>query len=285
MKVAVFGANGQLGHCFQDIEQGCSSREYFFFDKAGFNIVDPNAYALLDNQNIDLMINCAAYTAVDRAETDRDNAYQINVTGPKLLAAFALKNNIPLIHFSTDYVYAPSTKPIDESHNIAPVNFYGQTKWEGEEAIRNSGAKYLIFRTSWLYSEHGNNFVKTMLRLAESRNELRVVNDQTGSPTYAYDLVLAIDSIIHTCEIIDHLPQGTYNFANKGSATWYGFACEVLKDKKVNLIPISSEEYPTAAERPTYSVLSSTKFEERFDWQIQTWEDSLSECRKGLHKK
>lgn len=278
MKVAVFGANGQLGRCIQDISKENTKLIYTFHDKKSFDIRDPFAYTVLNPSDIDVLMNCAAYTAVDQAEKDRESARQINVDGAKMLADFGVLHNIPLVHFSTDYVYGESREPITENHDIEPVNYYGQSKWEGEEEIKNSGVSYLIFRTSWLYSEYGHNFVKTMLRLAGQHDEIKVVNDQTGSPTYARDLASAIDEILSTSDDIRNLPWGIYNFANKGAVTWQRFAVEILKDKPVLVKPIPTSEYPTPAVRPEYSVLDVSLFESTFGIKIPGWKDGLERC-------
>ena len=195
MKVAVLGAEGQLGQCFGAISRH-SSVDYLFYNRSVIDISEPFTFGILVDHGIDMVVNCAAYTQVDKAETDREQAYRINVEGPKNLGQYAFRNNLPVIHFSTDYIFAPASEPIGESHPIQPINFYGQTKWEGEEALRSSGATSCIIRTSWLFSEFGHNFVKTMLRLSESRTEITVVNDQTGSPTYARDLAEAVDDAL-----------------------------------------------------------------------------------------
>lgn len=282
MTAVVLGANGQLGRGIADLYRQGSDVEYLFYGRDQLDVSDPEAYRKLDEYSIDVLINCAAYTQVDQAETDQERAYQVNLKGPEQLGQFAARRGIPVIHFSTDYIFAPASSPIDESHPIRPVNYYGQTKWEGEEALRQSGARHLIIRTSWLYSEHGHNFVKTMLRLAQNRSEISVVNDQTGSPTYARDLAEAIDHIISHFNEWDSSVWGTYHFANKGAVTWYQFACEILKHYKVNVLPIPTSSYPTPANRPAYSVLDSSLFEATFRWNIPQWKESLGVCLSRL---
>lgn len=278
MKVVIFGANGQLGRCFQDVQKNNRERNYRFYDRSQFDIADPASYLSLNPSEIDVIINCAAYTKVDQAESDREKAFEVNVTGPALLAEFARENNLTIIHFSTDYVYGPAHLPIRESHPIAPANYYGQTKWEGEEAVRSSGACHLIFRTSWLYSAYGHNFVRTMLRLSETKEEIKVVNDQVGSPTYAGNLAEAIDHILHSGLDTVSLPDGTYNLADKGEVSWYEFARMILKNKPVTLHPIPTESYPTTAARPAYSVLDLSLFENTFHWKIPDWTNGLNLC-------
>lgn len=281
MKIAVFGANGQLGQCFQRIQKIKGDRNYQFYGKSDFDISEPEDYKKLDDE-IDVLLNCAAYTRVDQAESERKIAYKVNVSGPKILAEYGEKHHIPLVHISTDYVYGPASQPINESHEIAPINYYGQTKWQGEEAVRQSTDRYWILRTAWLYSEYGHNFVKTMLRLAENREGINVVDDQTGSPTYAGELAMAIDHILHASPDLDDLSWGTYNFAHKGAVTWYEFAQNILADKPVAVHPITTKEYPTPADRPKYSVLDSSLFEKTFQWTLPDWKVGLRQCLRRL---
>lgn len=279
MNIAVLGAEGQLGQCFRAISRH-SSVDYHFYNKNTVDITNPFTFGILEDHGIDLVINCAAYTLVDKAETDREQAYRINVEGPKKLGQYAFRNNLPIIHFSTDYIFAPASKPIGESHPIQPINFYGQTKWEGEEAFRDSGATSCIIRTSWLFSEFGHNFVKTMLLLSENRTEISVVNDQTGSPTYARDLAEAIDDALG--RFGKNFPSGTFHFANKGPTTWYDFACEILRNRKTIVHPIPTSSYPTPAQRPIYSVLDVSHFEKTFEWEISNWKDALRRCMERI---
>ncbi len=281
MNIAVFGANGQLGRCFRDVSRE-STLCYTFYNKDQFDISDPFSFTELNPPDIDVLINCAAYTAVDQAEEDRSTADRINVTGAKMLADFGVLHNIPLIHFSTDYVYGSAREPISEDQKINPVNYYGQSKWNGEEEIRKSGVSHLIIRTSWLYSEYGHNFVKTMLRLAIQNDKIKVVHDQTGSPTYAQDLARAVDQILRSADDDLELPWGIYNFANHGAITWHRFAVEILKDKAVLVKPIPTSDYPTPAVRPAYSVLDPSKFEHAFGIDIPQWQESLERCMEKI---
>ncbi len=282
MKIVVFGANGQLSRCFQGLQKRIKGRQYQFLDKSKFDISNPASYDLLDAAEIDILLNCAAYTKVDQAESDQDQAYRVNVLGTALLASYGAKFNIPLIHISTDYVYGPAEEPMDESHDLSPVNYYGMSKLLGEEAILKSEVEFLILRTSWLYSEYGHNFVKTMLRLADGRDEISVVDDQMGSPTYAADLADAVDHILHASDDINSISWGAYNFANKGAVSWYEFAREILKDKHVSVKPIPSSDFPTPAARPAYSVLDVSLFEETFNWEIPGWKDGLGRCMEKM---
>lgn len=283
MNVLVLGGSGQLGHCFQELAQSQNRINYKCWDRSRFDIGAPESMQLLQPEEIDLILNCAAYTQVDRAETEREEAYRSNVTGPALLAKWGKDHDIPLIHFSTDYIFSPATEPIPEDYPVDPVNYYGRTKWVGEEAIRESGVRHLIFRTSWLYSEFSHNFVKTMLRLAGQFPEIKVVDDQTGSPTYARDLASAIDRILPELNN-NAFPWGTYHYANRGATTWFGFAREILKNKNVKVRPIPTVDFPTPATRPKYSVLDTSRFRDTFRQEIPGWKESLKACMERMGK-
>lgn len=283
MTLLVTGAGGQLGRCFQEIGEEYQDRDYRFFTHEDLDITSEENFSRLNPREFRGVINCAAYTQVDRAETDREKAYAVNVRGPELLARWCREHGLFLIHISTDYVYGAAEAPIREDHAIGPVNYYGETKWLGEEAVRENLSSHLIIRTSWLYSHRGHNFVQTMLRLGKERDSVKVVDDQRGSPTYAMDLARALDRILHRKEKDESLPWGTYNFSNRGEATWYEFARRILKEAgRVSVIPISTAEYPTPARRPSYSVLDTTLFEETFDIEISEWEESLEKCLTRL---
>lgn len=279
MTLLVTGAGGQLGRCFQEIGKEFPDRDYRFFTREDLDITSEESFSRLNARDFRGVINCAAYTRVDRAETEREKAYAVNVQGPELLARWCRAHGLFLIHISTDYVYDIAEAPIREDHAIGPVNYYGETKWLGEEAVRENLSSHLIIRTSWLYSHRGHNFVQTMLRLGKERDSVRVVDDQKGSPTYAMDLALALDQILHREGKKESLSWGTYNFSNRGEVTWYEFAGRILKDAgRISVIPISTAEYPTPARRPSYSVLDSTLFAETFDIEIPGWEESLEKC-------
>lgn len=282
MKAVVLGAGGQLGQCFKALQQTTSQLEYEFYERSSMDISQKEDFRQLDPSSVDVLINCAAYTQVDKAESEREAAHRINVAGVQNLANYAARHGIPVVHFSTDYVFASAAGPIGESHPIQPINYYGQTKWEGEEVLRRSGVPHLIIRTSWLYSEYGHNFVKTMLRLSRDRSEISVVDDQTGSPTYARDLAAAVNDLLPAMLDSNTSPWGTYHFANGGSTTWYGFAKKILKDQSIQVMPIPTSSYPTPARRPVYSVLDSSLFEQTFGWKIPEWEDALERCLREL---
>lgn len=283
MTLLVTGAEGQLGSCFQEIGEEYPERDYRFFTHKDLDITSEKGLSHLNPLDFKGVINCAAYTQVDRAETEREKAYAVNVLGAELLARWCHEHGLFLIHISTDYVYDIAEAPIREDHSIGPVNYYGETKWLGEEAVRKNLSSHLIIRTSWLYSHRGHNFVQTMLRLGKERDSVKVVDDQKGSPTYAMDLALALDRILHRKGKDEPLPWGTYNFSNRGEATWYEFARRILKEAgRISVIPISTAEYPTPARRPSYSVLDTTLFEEAFDIEISEWEESLEKCLTRL---
>jgi len=284
MNILVTGANGQLGNSIRKIAAKYPSYHFLFTDIPEVDITD---IALLEQlirtNNIQAIINCAAYTAVDKAETDIEPAQKINVDGPYNLATAAKKANIKLIHVSTDYVFnGKNNLPLKENDPTDPIGIYGKTKLEGEIAVKKSGCDSLVIRTAWLYSEFGGNFVKTMLRLGREREELSVVYDQVGTPTYATDLAIAI---------LDLLQKGfsgytLYHYSNEGVISWYDFAKTIfdLSAIQIKLNAIESSEYPTPAKRPAYSVLNKKKIKEA-GIQVPYWRDSLIECLKILNLK
>ncbi|MEI6079109.1 MAG: dTDP-4-dehydrorhamnose reductase [bacterium] len=284
MKILVTGANGQLG---QEIRKLYSSsthkQELLFTDIAELDITDPNLIrSYIEDNNVDFIVNCAAYTAVDRAEDEEQKAELINRTAVAYLASISKEFNIPLLHISTDFVFdGKKSAPYLETDHTAPLSVYGRTKLEGEHEIVKHGGTFVIIRTSWLYSEFGGNFVKTILRLAKEKKELRVVSDQVGSPTYAEDLASLI------LEIIPKINSGTreiFNYSDEGVASWYDLAKAILEIKQIDctIIPIETADYPTPAKRPSYSVLDKTKIKERLDIKIPYWLDSLKSCLKHL---
>lgn len=251
--------------------------EIFYTDVEELDITDLKAViSFIERHDIDTIINCAAYTAVDRAEEDREKATKVNRDAVANLAKAATKLGCLLIHISTDYVFDGNHDvPYTEKDPVNPQTVYGQTKLEGEQAIKSSGCMYLIIRTAWLYSGFGNNFVKTMLRLADERKEINVVNDQWGTPTYAGDLADAIIRILERNELPEL--EGIYHYTNEGVCNWYDFAKEIieLSGKDCIVRPISTEQYPTKAKRPAYSVLDKTKIKKVFDLEIPDWKDAL----------
>ena len=279
LNILVTGSNGQLG---SEIRELSSQYDYnfFFTDRTTLDISDKNAIQnFIDSNNINTIINCAAYTAVDKAQSDEVDADKINHLAVKSLAELAKAKNIKLIHISTDYVYdGTNFKPYIEEDITNPNGIYGATKLAGEIAMQNINPKdSIIIRTSWVYSSYGANFVKTMLRLGKEKESLGVIYDQVGTPTYARDLAKAILDILPN---IENEKVKIYNYSNEGVLSWYDFAKEIMKmaklDCKVNLI--ETKEYPTPAQRPHFSLLNKSKIKKEFNITIPYWKDSLDEC-------
>lgn len=282
--VLVTGGNGQLALCIKKLTTVYPEVRFIFAGREELDISDPKKVKRVFTKNqIDWCINCAAYTKVDLAESEPEIAFLINEEGSKNLANICKENNTKLIHISTDFVFDGASKtPYLESSITNPINTYGLSKLQGELEIEKALKEYYIIRTSWLYSEYGKNFLRTMLRLSKNNNELKVVNDQNGSPTYAGDLAEVILKIIED----DSENYGLYNYSNKGQTTWYGFAKEIFQLTGVNtqVKPIDSEEYRTAAKRPQYSVLNCDKIEEAFKLEIPNWKTSLKKAITKLYE-
>ena len=281
--ILVTGGNGQLGRSLPKIAREYSLYRFIFTDMPETDITDRTA---IDNQiqayDIDWLVNCAAYTQVDRAESEKDTARHINATGSKVLAEAALAHGIKLIHISTDYVFGSDenrNEPYMETDPTGPINVYGETKLEGENAIRITGCDAAVIRTSWLFSEFGGNFVKTMLNLSRQRSSINVVDDQYGCPTYATDLARAIMKLIET----DIKGFEIFNFCNSGVTNWYGFACEIFRQAGIAIetTPVPHTSYLTAASRPSFSVLDTTKIRS-LGVVTPDWKESLSECLAKL---
>jgi len=276
--ILVTGANGQLGSELRELS-GSYGHRFIFTDRSTLDITDKEALtALLDKESIDTIINCAAYTAVDKAESDEANADAINHLAVKTMAELSKTQGIKLIHISTDYIFdGHNYRPYTETDSTGPQGVYGKTKLAGEEAIRASGADAAIIRTSWVYSSYGNNFVKTMLRLGKERDELGVIFDQVGTPTYARDLAKAV---LDSLEKLKAQPFVIYHYSNEGVLSWYDFAKEIMKMAKIEckINPIETKAYPTPAKRPHYSLLNKAKIKEELGITIPYWKDSLSEC-------
>lgn len=273
--ILVTGAKGQLGMELQQLVTNYPEWNFFFFSKEELNISDPQSITTTFNKiNPQYCINCAAYTAVDKAEINIEDAYLINANAVKLLASACADYNAKLIHISTDYVFdGNTTKPYNEEDETNPINVYGASKRQGEIEALNTNSQSIIIRTSWVYSSYGNNFVKTMLRLFQTRSEINVVADQFGSPTYAADLAEAICSIISK----DAQIPGLYHYSNEGIISWFQFASEIKKNTRSHCIihPITSDQFPTAAKRPMYSVLDKQKIQRVFGIKLKPWEESL----------
>jgi len=274
MVVLVTGANGQLGQAIQHIAKNYLNLNFVFCNSTDLDISNKeNCQAVFNKIKPDYCINAAAYTAVDKAESEQDKAELINVIGAENLAETCKELDTILIHISTDFVFDGSNNtPYTENQITNPKGVYGQTKLEGEKAIQNVFSNYYIIRTSWVYSQFGNNFMKTMLRLASERTSLSVVNDQIGTPTNAVDLAEALVQIV-----LKNTQFGIYNFSNEGQCSWYDFAKKIFEINHVNidLKAIPTSDFPTPAERPKYSVLDKSKIKSTFGITIKTWEESL----------
>ena len=283
LNVLVTGSNGQLG---SDIKELSIDYKYnfYFTDRDTLDISNPHAITeFVNNNNINTIINCAAYTAVDKAESDIENADKINHLAVKYLAQISKEKNIKLIHISTDYVFdGTNHMPYVETDITNPNGVYGQTKLDGEKAMQEINPENsIIIRTSWVYSSYGANFVKTMLRLGKEKEQLGVIFDQVGTPTYAGDLAKAI------LDIISNIKNGKveiYNYSNEGVLSWYDFAKEIMHMTKstCQVNPIETIEYPTPAKRPHYSLLNKSKIKKEFNITIPYWKDSLDECLQKM---
>jgi dTDP-4-dehydrorhamnose reductase len=281
-KVLVFGGRGQLGSCLKAVAQSRSYAGLSFPEGEHGDILNVTGLeALFQSEKPAYVINCAAYTAVDKAEDEIGPARQVNRDGAENLARLCNKHGATLIHVSTDFVFEGNLPQLlTEDMDTNPGNVYGLTKLEGEQAIALSLERFFILRTSWLYSEHGNNFVKTMLRLAAERDELKIIADQVGTPTYAIDLANAIIDLINS----NSEAYGVYHYSNEGVASWYDFAKAVfdLNKSEVKLFPLTTSEFPTKATRPAFSVMSKNKIKKTFGMEIPYWRDSLAICIANL---
>ncbi|HVW15087.1 MAG TPA: dTDP-4-dehydrorhamnose reductase [Mucilaginibacter sp.] len=276
--IVVFGASGQLGQCLKEIAAKKKVANIFFPAESEADILNTNALkGIFETYKPSYCINCAAYTAVDKAEDDIAKARAINKTGVENIANLCLAYGSILIHTSTDFVFkGDKPTPLTEEDVADPINVYGLTKLEGEQAVVNILKKYYIIRTSWLYSEHGNNFVKTMLRLGAERDELGIVADQVGTPTYAMDLAGCILDIMSSSK----QAYGIYHYSNEGVSSWYDFAKAIfdISETKTKTRPLRTSEYPTRAVRPAYSVMDKSKIKLTFGLDIPYWRDSLITC-------
>lgn len=280
--ILVTGGNGQLGsELKRATEKQMNKINLFFTDIDTLDITNAlDVEAFVKSNAIDYIINCAAYTAVDKAEDDVDLCYKINRDAVEILAKVAQNNGARVIHISTDYVFdGTKEKMYIETDPISPQSVYGKSKAEGEAILMKTCPQSMIIRTAWLYSIYGNNFVKTMMKLGRERDELNVVADQSGTPTNARDLARAIVAIFSFSEVREFIP-GIYHFSNEGVTTWYKFTKEIhrLANIKCQVNPITTAEYPTKAARPQYSVLDKRKIKDTFNLSILAWETSLEEC-------
>ena len=293
MRVLVTGKNGQLGKSIykvvnRDSNHNAQDNEFIFVGRKELDLSSQNNIDnYFDNNSFDIIINCAAYTAVDKAEEEQELANQINHLAVKQLAKIAKAQQAKLIHISTDYVFdGESDKPYTEADATNPINVYGKTKLAGEQVIQETMPNSaIIIRTSWTYSEYGNNFVNTMIRLGKERDELSVVSDQIGSPTYATDLANAILEIIKN-EEFKKAGQATqiYHYSNAGECNWYEFTKEIfeLANIQCTISPITTEQYPAPAQRPGNTLMNKDKITKIFDFQIVNWKKSLSDCFQSI---
>lgn len=292
LNILVTGANGQLGNEMRIIARECADR-YVFTDVVEQEGVDTRILdmtdreavrRLVDEEQIDVIVNCAAYTNVDKAETDVQLCRKLNAHAPGILAREMARVGGLLVHVSTDYVFGgdPYNTPCREDQKGTPTGVYGQTKLEGEEAILKTGCKHVILRTAWLYSEFGRNFLKTMLNLMATKSQLRVVFDQCGTPTYAYDLAEAIFAILADYSPAEpYTKTGIYHYSNEGVCSWFDFTkviAELSGHTDCDIQPCHSEEYPSPVRRPAYSVLDKTKIKETFGLHVPYWRDSVRRC-------
>ena len=282
MKILITGCNGQLGNEMQLLEKENPQHTYFNTDVAELDITDQKAIEKFVSENaIDGIVNCAAYTAVDKAEENQDLCMKLNATAPDYLAQAIEKRGGWMIQISTDYVFdGTNHKPYTEADSVCPNSTYGRTKLAGEQAVMAGCKKSMIIRTAWLYSTFGNNFVKTMIRLGKEKPELGVIFDQIGTPTYARDLAVAIFAAIN-----QGIVPGIYHFSNEGVISWYDFTKAIHRIAGITTCrvrPLHTEEYPTPANRPHYSVLDKTKIKQTYSIEIPYWEESLVECFKLL---
>jgi dTDP-4-dehydrorhamnose reductase len=287
MNILVTGSNGQLGSEIKDIVTNYKDFCFFFRDLPALDICNSKQLALFFTENsIDTVINCAAYTNVDKAEEDIEIAEKVNATGVLNLVNALEKVQGKLIHISTDYVFDGSNfLPYQESDEVNPIGVYGNTKRRGELAVINSGIDGIVIRTSWLYSAYGNNFVKTMLRFGNERDELDVIFDQVGTPTSASDLAkTCLDILTYKKDAKINSKGNIYHFSNEGVASWYDFAVAIMEFGKVDcqVKPIQTKDYPTLAKRPPFSVLNKTKIKTDFEIEIPYWRDALVACIQKL---
>lgn len=296
MVILVTGANGQLGNEMRIVSKG-SKDQYIFTDVVEVEAQETTILDITDietirkmvaENDVKIIVNCAAYTNVDKAESDQAFCELLNAKAPENLAIAMEEVNGLLVHISTDYVFGgdPYNTPCREDQKGTPTGVYGLTKLHGEQNIQESGVNYLIFRTAWLYSEFGKNFVKTMMNLTSTKPRLKVVFDQVGTPTYAYDLAAAIFDIIENRKFEGN--TGIYHYSNEGVCSWYDFTkliAEIAGNKECDIQPCHSDEFPSPVKRPAFSVLDKTKVKETFGIKIPYWTDSLKKCMNNLMKK
>ena len=284
MNILVTGSNGQLGSELKELSNNYKNHNFIFTDVEELDITnEKEVISFFDSTEIDSVINCAAYTNVDKCESDQDAALNLNAIACRILAQQCSRKKASLVHISTDYVYdGKNNTPYKETDFTNPNSVYGKTKLQGEEMIEEFATVAIIIRTSWLYSSYGHNFIKTMLKYGQERDELKVVFDQIGTPTYARDLA---EVIVKGLEHISFM-EGThiFHYSNEGVCSWYDFAKEILNIKNIdcNVKPIETKDYPLPAPRPSYSIMNKAKIKEELDIEIPYWQDSLADCLAKL---
>lgn len=277
MKILITGRHGQLGSELHDLKESYPQHQMVFVDREEMDLSNPEEIVeVLNTEKPQIIVSAGAYTAVDKAESDQELCDAVNHIAVKTIGAWAAENNAKVIHISTDYVFdGTSETPLKETDAPDPINVYGLTKLHGEQALRSSGAAYVIIRTAWVYSLYGANFVKTMIRLMSEREEIGVVADQVGTPTYARDLAITIMQVIEAPEFV----QGVFHYSNEGKISWHDFAVAIKEIKgfstKVNAI--NSDAFPTPAKRPNFSLLDKSKIKETYKVAVPDWKTSLEE--------
>ena len=286
--ILITGAGGQLGLAFRDLADRFPQFIFIFASKGELQITDYTTVTnYFDLYNINTCINCAAYTAVDKAEKEKEKAFAVNANAVGNLAMICKRHKVQLIHFSTDYVFdGKADHPYRETDETDPVNTYGASKLKGEELAIQFNPSTIIIRSSWVYSEFGNNFVKTMLRLLIEKESIHVVNDQRGCPTYAADLAKAVMKIVESVPETNYSSPALFNYCNSGNTTWYDFALAIkeITGSKCIINPILTADYSTPARRPHYSILDTSKIRENFQLNIPDWQQSLHQCIDHLLK-
>ena len=279
--IYVFGANGQLGLSLKKVQQ--KEIKVSYLSSKDLDITSTESLTSFFNKanSGDFIINCAAYTAVDKAESEKERAFEVNAGSLKIISALCKSHGVNLIHISTDYIFDGTTNSsLDEEAMTNPINIYGESKLSGENNIKESGCSYSIFRTSWVFSEFGSNFVKSMINLS-ARETLNVVSDQIGSPTYAPDLAEVLYTSVQNFE---KCKNQVFNFSNTGKCSWYEFSVRIMSliEAKTQVTPIPTTEYPTPAKRPHYSLLNKSKIKSTFNIEVPYWKDGLDDCLRRL---
>jgi dTDP-4-dehydrorhamnose reductase len=285
-KILITGANGQLGWELGQLAKSYPAFEFVLVDRSKLDLTFPETFEkIIHSIAPDCIVNTAAYTAVDKSETEKELSYTVNATAVQALASICKNLAIPFITYSTDYVFdGEATAPYETTTKVDPVNYYGSTKAAGEKMAMEANEDTIVIRTSWVFSSHGNNFVKTMMRLMKERSQLNIVADQKGRPTYAKDLAIATMKMIEAMNAGKSI-KGVYHYANQGETTWYDFAAKIkaIAGLSCDLQPIETKDFPTPAKRPAYSVLDTSKIEQDVEVDIRHWEDALKECIELLN--